>query len=289
MLVSQQVAVAEAIAAAIEADRAALAAAQAGDAGEPSVYETPDLHGRAGAIRKDGLAEGSPADPFIRGVFHDESIRRSGFAAGIEAALAEFRATIPNTMKQYPMMVDRIRALRPPAETAERQLDGSRPLPFERDELGRMVREAWVRWAKTQPSPKPHWLIPYAELAEPDKEADRQIGEAISRWTLIGDAARNAPSASEPAGPLNESERHAIAHARYQVERASPENPDVCFDFDLVKALLRVIDRRGTVGPSEDYVKTEIRVAIADVWSQGPEAIVDAIVPLMALLRQSKE
>src|ERR1044071_608586 len=116
MLVSQQVAVAEAIAAAIEADRAALAAAQAGDAGEPSVYETPDLHGRAGAIRKDGLAEGSPADPFIRGVFHDESIRRSGFAAGIEAALAEFRATIPNTMKQYPMMVDRIRALRPPAE-----------------------------------------------------------------------------------------------------------------------------------------------------------------------------
>jgi hypothetical protein len=70
------------------------------------------------------------------------------------------------------------------------QLDGNRPLPFSRDELGRMVREAWVRWAQTQPNPKPTWLVPYEGLDEPDKEADRQIGEAVARWTLIGDAAR---------------------------------------------------------------------------------------------------
>jgi hypothetical protein len=69
------------------------------------------------------------------------------------------------------------------------KLDGNRPLPFSRDELGRMVREAWVRWAETQPDPKPSWLVPYDELAEPDKEADRQIGESVARWTLIGDAA----------------------------------------------------------------------------------------------------
>lgn len=69
-------------------------------------------------------------------------------------------------------------------------LDGNRPIPYDRDTLGRMVREAWVRWAEMQPSPKPSWLVPYDELAEPDKEADRQIGEAIARWTLIGDAAR---------------------------------------------------------------------------------------------------
>lgn len=47
------------------------------------------------------------------------------------------------------------------------------------DDLGRIVREAWVRWAKTQPAPKPHWLVPYDELGEPDKEADRQIGMAV--------------------------------------------------------------------------------------------------------------
>lgn len=72
------------------------------------------------------------------------------------------------------------------------QLDGARPLPFDRDELGRMVRQAWVKWAEGQPNPKPSWLLPYDELSEADKEADRQIGEFVARWTLIGDAARHA-------------------------------------------------------------------------------------------------
>src|SRR5215469_3515379 len=70
--------------------------------------------------------------------------------------------------------------------------DGNRPLPFSRDELGRMVREAWIRWAQTQPNPKSSWLVPYEELCEPDKEAHRQIGETVARWTLIGDAAAHS-------------------------------------------------------------------------------------------------
>lgn len=81
-------------------------------------------------------------------------------------------------------------------DAVERVFDGSRPLPWDREQLGRFVREAWVRWAETQPNPKPSWLVPYDELSEPDKEADRQIGEAVARWTLIGDAA--ALSASRP-------------------------------------------------------------------------------------------
>lgn len=48
-----------------------------------------------------------------------------------------------------------------------------------RDQLGRMVRDAWVRWAGQQPDPKPSWLVGYDDLSEPDKEADRQIGEAL--------------------------------------------------------------------------------------------------------------
>jgi hypothetical protein len=48
-----------------------------------------------------------------------------------------------------------------------------------RDALGRVVREAWVRWARTQPEPKPSWLVSYDELSEADKEADRQIAEAV--------------------------------------------------------------------------------------------------------------
>lgn len=65
-------------------------------------------------------------------------------------------------------------------------------LPLDRETLGRMVREAWVRWALTQPAPKPSWLVPYDEMSEPDKEADRQIGEAIAKWTMLHHEARNA-------------------------------------------------------------------------------------------------
>lgn len=50
----------------------------------------------------------------------------------------------------------------------------------DRDALARVVREAWVKWARTQPNPKPSWLVPYDDLSEPDKEADRQIGEAVA-------------------------------------------------------------------------------------------------------------
>lgn len=52
---------------------------------------------------------------------------------------------------------------------------------FKRDGLGRLVRELWIGWAKTQSAPKPSWLVPYDELSEIDKEADRVIGEGLYR------------------------------------------------------------------------------------------------------------
>lgn len=70
--------------------------------------------------------------------------------------------------------------------------DGNAPLPFDRETLGRFVREAWVDWARTQSNPKPSWLVPYEMLTEADKEADRRIGEFVARWTVIGIAARSA-------------------------------------------------------------------------------------------------
>jgi hypothetical protein len=53
--------------------------------------------------------------------------------------------------------------------------------PSDPDHWGRIVREAWVSWARTQPSPKASWLVPYDQLSESDKEADRQIGLAVLR------------------------------------------------------------------------------------------------------------
>lgn len=49
----------------------------------------------------------------------------------------------------------------------------------ERDRLGRLVRELWISWAEMQPNPKPSWLVPYDDLGECDKEADRVIGEGM--------------------------------------------------------------------------------------------------------------
>jgi hypothetical protein len=52
------------------------------------------------------------------------------------------------------------------------------------DDLGTLVREAWVAWAKAQPDPKPSWLVPYHELPEPDRQADRHIGYTLKRYIL---------------------------------------------------------------------------------------------------------
>lgn len=48
-----------------------------------------------------------------------------------------------------------------------------------RELLGRLVREEWVAWAKSQPSPKPSWLLPWEDLSEADREVDRRIGERL--------------------------------------------------------------------------------------------------------------
>lgn len=102
------------------------------------------------------------------------------------------------------------------AEVAE-----ARPIAWTRDQLGRFVREAWVRWAQTQPDPKASWLLPYDELAEPDKEADRQIGEAVARWTLIGDASSHAMAEMVAAAPdAREAEEPWAANVRLNAEVA---------------------------------------------------------------------
>lgn len=50
---------------------------------------------------------------------------------------------------------------------------------MDREELGRMVRNIWIVWAKEQPNPKPSWLVPWEELSESDREVDRRIGENL--------------------------------------------------------------------------------------------------------------
>lgn len=62
-------------------------------------------------------------------------------------------------------------------EEVLKQDEGSREK--RRDYLGKLVRDLWISWAKRQPNPKASWLVPYEELSEADKEADRVIGEGL--------------------------------------------------------------------------------------------------------------
>lgn len=53
---------------------------------------------------------------------------------------------------------------------------------IDRDDLGRVVRAAWIVWASHQPYTKPSWMVEYDELSDADKEADRMIGEAVQAF-----------------------------------------------------------------------------------------------------------
>jgi hypothetical protein len=105
-----------------------------------------------------------------------------------------------------------------------------------RDFLGQIVREAWVKWAKQQHNPKPSWLSPYAELSESDKEADRQIGEAVAQWALAIKGAK-----WEVAQPVEQT-RALTVDARDAERYRYLHNPDpqpnreidVCDDFMTV-------------------------------------------------------
>ena len=57
--------------------------------------------------------------------------------------------------------------------------DQPKPDLFTDDELGEVVREAWIGRAVEQPEIKPSWLVPYQDLSQPDKDADIAIGKAV--------------------------------------------------------------------------------------------------------------
>ena len=97
----------------------------------------------------------------------------NGVDAAPQAKLCDITAQACKAAREGGPILPRLAARPKPA--------GAVPLPTpDRDAGGRVVREAWVRWALTQPDPKPSWLVPYDDLSEPDKEADRQIFEACA-------------------------------------------------------------------------------------------------------------
>jgi hypothetical protein len=50
----------------------------------------------------------------------------------------------------------------------------------EREQLGRLVRQVWVRWASEQKRPRRSWLTGWDRLDAGQREADMRIGEAVA-------------------------------------------------------------------------------------------------------------
>jgi len=70
------------------------------------------------------------------------------------------------------------------------------------DWWGRLVRNAWIVWAETQPDVKdhPNWLVSWDELPEREREVDRIIADAVLSTVQLALAAR-AAAAQEGEAP----------------------------------------------------------------------------------------
>jgi hypothetical protein len=77
-------------------------------------------------------------------------------------------------------------------------------------------------------------------------------------YTLTVTHADEAEEELTGAQIIEAEERHAVEHALYQVNRATPDDPECVFDYELVAALLRIIDRGENM--------RERAASIADPW-----------------------
>lgn len=61
-----------------------------------------------------------------------------------------------------------------------------------REDLGRLVRETWIAWAREQTDPKPSWLTGWDELDDGQREVDRRIGAAVAAQATAAERERLA-------------------------------------------------------------------------------------------------
>lgn len=84
------------------------------------------------------------------------------------------------------------------------------------DDLGRIVRETWVDWARQQPGAKPSWLVPWSGLDEGQREVDRRIGAAV--------AAASLPRCPTPCDDDCEQACHEV----HRIRRRREHYPETC-------------------------------------------------------------
>jgi hypothetical protein len=75
---------------------------------------------------------------------------------------------------------------------------------------------------------------------------------------------------------LSEDERHAIAHAEWAVSHATPNNPEVCFDYELVQTLLGLI-KSGRAAEQRADLKARIDTRLNNYLCEMREGYDDSI------------
>lgn len=63
-------------------------------------------------------------------------------------------------------------------------MTGSAVPDTDREQLGQLVRQTWIRWASEQRRPKKSWLTGWDQLDAGQREVDMRIGEAIAARVL---------------------------------------------------------------------------------------------------------
>ena len=149
---------------------------------------------------------------------------------------------------------DRTQALKAERDgLAAHYQNGNRAVSVSREDLGRIVREVWVKYAESKPNPPAHHLTPWESLDYDNKEVDRLIGERVARIVLIADAASTVftdPAAilaahdAEVRKPL-EAERERLVLALEEISKI------VCGDsnwnhltHDQKLAICAIIDKK---------------------------------------------
>ena len=94
-----------------------------------------------------------------------------------------------------------------------------------------MIAQRRAQLSQEQPAATPDIVKMYSDM---ERAKNARIGELEE---ALGKAVLSAP----PVRQLTENERHAIAHAKYQCDCSSPSDPEVRFDYEVIRTLLSLI------------------------------------------------
>lgn len=90
----------------------------------------------------------------------------------------------------------------------------------DREDLGRLVRETWVAWAKEQRDPKPSWLTGWDELDAGQREVDMLIGHAVAVYALTENAITWGTSCTSCARVLDSAYAETLRRERAEAKLA---------------------------------------------------------------------